>query len=265
MALTFELQILFDYLLKERPDYLPSTLQGQSLQDMLQSIQERIFVALEGEILQSYPNYQGGTKDIEASWPTIKDHLTILKGIDQDYPEIFQPNGPPDPRKFTYLSVPQNKPESKSIQMGLFELNNTEDISQALNYISGMDDTVIHKSTGQIICQVSTQDRPDDAIVVIMTARYRDENRDLFKFYSNVKEFSFGADWMLSTLLPYELRNLFNSLKTFDYTYIVKGNTDVAAMLDYSLQVRSKCREEIQAIAKKMGKKNTPARHIRLK
>jgi N12 class adenine-specific DNA methylase len=128
-------------------------------------------------------------------------------------------------KKLTYLPMPENKTETASVQLGLFDTAPAEQINRALAYINTLDETVVQKTTARIIGTIRTTDKPSHENVVLLTAKQHKSNRFLYKLYSNVKEVDhLSANWMDARLLGHELTGISNYLKQFDHSFRYEGD-----------------------------------------
>jgi N12 class adenine-specific DNA methylase len=128
-------------------------------------------------------------------------------------------------KKLTYLPMPENKTETASVQLGLFDTAPAEQINRAMAYINSLDETVIQKTTARIIGTIRTTDKPSHENVVLLTAKQHKSNRFLYKLYSNVKEVDhLSANWMDARLLGHELTGISNYLKQFDHSFRYEGD-----------------------------------------
>src|SRR5699024_10157350 len=82
-------------------------------------------------------------------------------------------------KKLTYLPMPENKTETASVQLGLFDTAPAEQINRAMAYINSLDETAIQKSTVRIIGTIRTTDKPSHENVVLLTAKQHKSNRYL--------------------------------------------------------------------------------------
>ena len=128
-------------------------------------------------------------------------------------------------KKLTYLPMPENKTETASVQLGLFDTAPAEQINRAMAYITPLDETIVQKTTGRIIGTVRTTDKPSHENVVLLTAKQHKSNRYLCKLYSNVEEINhLSANWMDARLLGHELTGISNYLKQFDHSFRYEGD-----------------------------------------
>lgn len=128
-------------------------------------------------------------------------------------------------KKLTYLPMPENKTETASVQLGLFDTAPAEQINRAIAYVNPLDETVVQKTTARIIGTIRTTDKPSHENVVLLTAKQHKSNRFLYKLYSNVKEVDhLSANWMDARLLGHELTGVSNYLKQFDHSFRYEGD-----------------------------------------
>ncbi|HQS22841.1 MAG: DNA methylase [Sphingobacteriia bacterium 24-36-13] len=128
-------------------------------------------------------------------------------------------------KKLTYLPMPENKAETVSVQLGLFDTAPAENINRAIDYINPLDETVVQKETARIISTIRTTDNPGHENILLLTAKQHKSNRYLYKLYSNVKEVNhLSANWMDARLLTHELTGISNYLKQFDHAFKYEGD-----------------------------------------
>ncbi|MCX2680985.1 helicase-related protein [Galbibacter sp. EGI 63066] len=135
----------------------------------------------------------------------------------------------PDAEKpvFTLLPMPERAPVEEPVQLGLFDTEAAEDRSRAMDYISGMDQTVVQKQSARVIGMVKTREHPGHEILVLIAARQPGGKFYRYKLYSNVKELVFSANWMTSALLSYKLGQLSRDLTRYGHTYLYQGNPEL--------------------------------------
>lgn len=162
-----------------------------------------------------------------------KLHGVITNGIKEHFnAELFQkaqtlalPVAAHESKKLTYLPMPENRAESASVQLGLFDTAPAEQINRAMAYINSLDETVVQKTTARIMGTIRTTDKPSHESVVLLTAKQHKSNRFLYKLYSNVKEVDhLSANWMDARLLGHELNDISNYLKQFDHSFKYEGD-----------------------------------------
>ncbi|MCL6219117.1 Eco57I restriction-modification methylase domain-containing protein, partial [Zunongwangia pacifica] len=130
-----------------------------------------------------------------------------------------------DGRKLTYLPMPENKAETVSVQLGLFDTAPAEQINRAIAYINPLDATVVRKESARLISTIRTTDNPIHESIVLLAAKQQKSNRYLYKLYSNVKEIDhFSANWMDARLLRHELQNLSGELQGFAHAFTYEGD-----------------------------------------
>ncbi|WP_226789869.1 helicase-related protein [Flagellimonas hadalis] len=128
-------------------------------------------------------------------------------------------------RKLTYLPMPENKSETVSVQLGLFDTAPAEQINRAIAYINPLDATVVRKESARMISTIRTTDEPMHESIVLLAAKQQKSNRYLYKLYSNVKQIDhFSANWMDARLLGHELQNLSGELQGFGHTFTYEGD-----------------------------------------
>lgn len=137
-------------------------------------------------------------------------------------------------KKLTYLPMPENKAETVSVQLGLFDTVPAENINRALDYINPPDETVVQKETARIISTIRTTDNPGHENILLLTAKQHKSNRYLYKLYSNVKEVDhLSANWMDARLLAHELTGISNYLKQFDHAFKYEGDQTLNGLFHF--------------------------------
>lgn len=126
-------------------------------------------------------------------------------------------------KKLTFLSMPESKVESTSVQLGLFDMT-PDSTNRALAYINDRDSTVVKKQTARIIGITKTTEHPEHESIVLLTAKQDKSNRYVYKLYSNVEEINFSANWLTSSLLRNALDNFSSQLKKYNHTYVFEGD-----------------------------------------
>jgi N12 class adenine-specific DNA methylase len=124
----------------------------------------------------------------------------------------------------SYLSMPENKVEKVTVQLGLFDTAPAENSSRAMDYLHQQDETVIQKETARIIGTVRTKDNAGHESMVLVTAKHRGSKQYLYKFYTNAKELIFSANWMNGGLLGHELSGLVPALQKFNHDFYFEGD-----------------------------------------
>lgn len=141
-------------------------------------------------------------------------------------------------KKLTYLPMPENKTETASVQLGLFDTAPAEQINRAMAYINPLDETVIQKPTARIIGTIRTTDKPSHENVVLLTAKQHKSNRYLYKLYSNVKEINhLSVNWMDARLLGHELTGISNYLKQFDHSFKYEGDQTLEGFFRFEKKI----------------------------
>ena len=191
-----------------------------------------------GNILQPGKNQYGQAHETvwqQGDFNAIREKLgqTITEGfnIRLNRERYFQSQSLPKEkqefggRKLTYLPMPENKAETVSVQLGLFDTAPAEQINRAIAYINPLDATVVRKESARMISTIRTTDKPTHESIVLLAAKQQKSNRYLYKLYSNVKEVNhFSANWMDARLLGHELQNLSGELQGFGHAFTYEGD-----------------------------------------
>jgi N12 class adenine-specific DNA methylase len=126
--------------------------------------------------------------------------------------------------KLSYLSMPESKVVTVTVQLGLFDTQPAESINRAMDYINPADATVIHQETARILGIVHTADNPGHEALVLITAKHRDSKNYLYKFYANFKDIPFSANWMNGALFAHELSGLSAALQKYNHDFSFHGD-----------------------------------------
>jgi N12 class adenine-specific DNA methylase len=168
------------------------------------------------------------TGNIKLIMPKLAD--SISKGIDKRFNadnfnrQIKQIDKSKE-RQLTYTAMPDNKPDSSSVQLGLFDNGSATSINRANAYINPLDLTVVDKKTARILNIIRPVDKPEHELIVLMTAKSTAFKQYVYKLYSNAEELQFSANWMNAGLLQHELTGLTNALKKYDQQFYNDGDT----------------------------------------
>ncbi|HVW96798.1 MAG TPA: helicase-related protein [Mucilaginibacter sp.] len=130
-------------------------------------------------------------------------------------------------KQFTFQSVPENKPDTGQIQLGLFDMAPAQQLNRALAYLGEKDEQIISKQTARIISRLSTTQNPAHESIVLIAAQ--SGNKYLYKLYSNVAEIKPSNNWMTGAMLQNDLDNLSADLKRYGYQYLYEGDQTLEA------------------------------------
>jgi N12 class adenine-specific DNA methylase len=166
------------------------------------------------------------TGDINLIAPTLSK--TITEGFDkrfsaENFKQVIKQIEKPKGKQLTYTDIPENKPDSSSVQLGLFDTGSSNTINRAAAYINPADATVIDKKTARILNIIRTKDKPEHELIVLMTAKSTAFKQYVYKLYSNAEELQFSANWMNAALLQHELAGITNTLKKYDQQFYNDG------------------------------------------
>lgn len=159
------------------------------------------------------------TGDVNLIAPQLA--ITISKGIDERFnkaafsletvKEELQKG-----KRLTYTLMPENKPDSSSVQLGLFDISPSVSINRAMAYINNLDATVVDKKTARIVNTIRDANKPEHEAFVLVSAKSFAFKQYVYKLYSNATEIQFPANWMSTSAIQNELRDLASQLKEFN-------------------------------------------------
>lgn len=123
----------------------------------------------------------------------------------------------------TYTSMPENRADGSSVQLGLFDVTPAASINRAAAYINSLDETVVDKKTARILNIIRTKDRPGHELLVMVTAKSVAFKQYAYKIYSNAEEIQPVVNWMNVAGFQNELKGLSNILPKYDHDYYNEG------------------------------------------
>ncbi|HEX8331187.1 MAG TPA: helicase-related protein, partial [Segetibacter sp.] len=135
---------------------------------------------------------------------------------------ISQPDQ--NPKKLSFLPIPENRKERLNVQLGLFDSIPQENINRAIAYLNELDEAFVQRQTARIISMVKTTEKPEHESIVLITAKAPAFKQYVYKLYSNVEEISFSANWQSAAAINHELRGLSKQLKQFGHSYTYEGD-----------------------------------------
>ncbi|MFM9910209.1 MAG: Eco57I restriction-modification methylase domain-containing protein, partial [Chitinophagaceae bacterium] len=166
------------------------------------------------------------TGDINLIAPQLAE--TISKGIDERFNRVaFTLSVAKEEmlkgKQLTYTPMPENKPDSSSVQLGLFDISPAANINRAMAYINNLDITVVDKKTARIANIIRASDKPEHETFVLLTAKSIAFKQYAYKLFSNVEEIQFPANWMSASAIQNELANLSVQLKEYNHQFYNEG------------------------------------------
>jgi N12 class adenine-specific DNA methylase len=126
-------------------------------------------------------------------------------------------------KQLIYTPMPDNKPDSISVQLGLFDIAPSANINRAMAYINNLDVTVVDKKTARITNIIRALDKPEHEAFVLLTAKSLAFKQYVYKLYSNAEEIQFPANWMSASAIQNELANLSVQLKEYNHQFYNEG------------------------------------------
>ncbi|HLP37761.1 helicase-related protein [Lacibacter sp.] len=121
--------------------------------------------------------------------------------------------------KLTLLPPPENKTDTGSFQLGLFDQHISSNGNRASAYINNLDKTVVDSKTASIINIIKPEDTSTHETIVLLTARSHAFKQYVYKLYSNTKELQFPVNWMSAAAMQHELKNLPVTLAVYDHAF----------------------------------------------
>ena len=126
-------------------------------------------------------------------------------------------------KQLTYLPMPENNPDSSSVQLGLFDTAPIANINRASAYINRLDATVIDRKTARIANIIKTSDKPEHEVFILVAAKSTAFKQYVYKLYSNTEEIQFPANWMNASAIHLELNGLSNKLQEYNHRFRNEG------------------------------------------
>ena len=128
-------------------------------------------------------------------------------------------------KRLTYLTMPENKADNSSVQLGLFDTAPAANINRASAYINRLDATVVDRKTARVANIIKTSDKPEHEAFVLVTAKSIAFKQYVYKLYSNTDEIQFPANWMNASAIHLELNGLANKLKEYSHQFFNEGDS----------------------------------------
>lgn len=135
-------------------------------------------------------------------------------------------------RKLNLLALPESKPQTITVQLGLFDTAPIESINRAFDYITESDERFIQKQSARIISNIATTEKPEHETVLLLTARAAKGNYYLYKLKSNAEEIKVSDGWLNATRLATDLKMLASELRNYNHEYIYSGDKSLEANFD---------------------------------
>ncbi len=162
----------------------------------------------------------------------IADKLasTIAEGIQKRFNQQSFSLSPVDRKQtpgklLTYTSMPENKADGSSVQLGLFDVTPAASINRAAAYINSLDETVVDRKTARLLNIIRTKDKPEHELLVMVTAKSVAFKQYVYKIYSNAEEIQPVVNWTSAAGFQNELKGLSNILAKYDHDYYNEGET----------------------------------------
>lgn len=126
-------------------------------------------------------------------------------------------------KELIFLDLPEDKPDSDGMQLGLFDTGPAENINRAMAYITAKDHEAVQKHTARIAAIVRTTERPEHESIVLLTAKAKNSSFYTYKLHSNLEEITLSAAWMNAGPLGNTLERISRELKEYNYDFRFEG------------------------------------------
>src|SRR3569833_715241 len=120
--------------------------------------------------------------------------------------------------------MPEKKEETVSVQLGLFDSMPAGSASRAIDYLRPTDEGTILASSARILGTISTADNPGHELLVLITAKLRDNKQYLYKFFANYREHMLPEHWINGSLFAQELQKVAPALQQYNHDYNFHGD-----------------------------------------
>jgi N12 class adenine-specific DNA methylase len=124
----------------------------------------------------------------------------------------------------TYSDMPEKKAETVSVQLGLFDGQPAESANRAIDYLRQPDLGTVIGSTARILGTIHTADKPGHELLVLMTAKQRDNKQYLYKFFPNFREYMLPDNWMNGNRFAQELQKVGPALQQYNHDFSFHGD-----------------------------------------
>ncbi|MGN6567494.1 MAG: hypothetical protein ACTHJ0_06065 [Flavipsychrobacter sp.] len=128
-------------------------------------------------------------------------------------------------KRMSLLPMPAMPQVTTQTQLGLFDIGNSEANNKAFAYLTDQDKTIVAKDTAKVLSTISSEQHPGHDLIQLITARAMQQNRYLYKLYSNVVEIRPANNWLNGSQLSSYLDDISNALKEYAYTYRYEGDS----------------------------------------
>ena len=128
--------------------------------------------------------------------------------------------------KLTFIAAPENKHDSISFQLGLFDATPGENANRAIAYINELDETIVQKQSARIINKIRATDKPEQEAFVLIAAKSKEFKQYVYKLYSNTQEIHFPANWLNALSVSNELSDLSLKLRQFNHDFFADGESN---------------------------------------
>lgn len=122
------------------------------------------------------------------------------------------------------LPAPKVKSVLPAQQMGLFDTTMST-TNRAWDYLTELDEILVLPSTVQLISTLLLKDRPQQEVVVLVTAKNRQKQRYEYKLFSNLSEITVSQRWLNAASLKEELDRLQERLRPYLSVLIQQTST----------------------------------------
>lgn len=135
-------------------------------------------------------------------------------------------------RQLTFLPVPETPKENAQQQLGLFDTLQADVGNRALAYLTDDDKATILKESARIVSIIRTDEQPAHESIVMLVGQSRQNNRYLYKLYSNLAEITPPGHWLNGGSLNSAINDLSDRLRDYSYRYSYEGDQTLEAAFD---------------------------------
>ncbi|MEP7374578.1 MAG: hypothetical protein ABI675_14385 [Chitinophagaceae bacterium] len=139
-------------------------------------------------------------------------------------------------KKLTFLEMPDNKPDSDGLQLGLFDTAPVQNINRAMAYVTNNDIASVQRQTARIVATVRTTERPEHESIVLLTARSKYSPFYIYKLQSNLGEIKVAGNWMNAATLGNTIERVSSELKEYSYDFRFEGDRNFEAAFGVSVK-----------------------------
>ncbi|MEO7984231.1 MAG: DNA methylase, partial [Bacteroidota bacterium] len=160
----------------------------------------------------------------------IAERLTVtieqgfsLRFNHKHYQRIQLIDGINNGKELTFLSLPEDKPDTEGVQLGLFDTGPAQNVNRVMAYINEGDQTIIQKQTVRIAALLKTTEKPEHESIVLLTAKEKGRPFYIYRLQSNLGEIITPRNWLTGSGLAKELESISTQLKDYRYDFRFEG------------------------------------------